>query len=148
MKVVAFVPWVGIGLLTLAAASGAQPAIYRCVDAGGVVYTDRPCEGGADPHKIDDSRVTVYASPPGAGSSATANVGKAKAGKAKPKTDKRSKAGRAADADRHRARCAKLDQGLRDVRTKMRAGYGAKEGERLQARQRQLNQQRRMQKCG
>jgi hypothetical protein len=30
----------------------------------------------------------------------------------------------------------------------MRGGYGAKEGERLKARQRQLNGQRRTQKCG
>ncbi len=38
------------------------------------------------------------------------------------------------------AACAKLEQALRDVRTKMRSGYGAKEGERLKARHRQLDQ--------
>lgn len=144
MKVVAFVTWVGIGLLTLVVSSGAQPAIYRCVEAGGVVYTDRPCEGAADPREIDDSRVTVYTPPPVVRSSSKAKPAKP----TKPITDKRARSVRSADLDRHRARCARLDQGLRDVRSKMRTGYGVKEGERLQARQRQLNEQRRIQKCG
>jgi hypothetical protein len=57
-------------------------------------------------------------------------------------------AGRAADPAVQQSKCAKLEQRLRDVRSKMRGGYGAKEGERLKARQRQLNGQRRTQKCG
>lgn len=60
-----------------------------------------------------------------------------------------SKTERAVTArEQRQMKCAKLDQSLRDVRSKMRAGYGVKEGERLKARQRQLAGQRRMQKCG
>lgn len=136
----------GISLLILAHATGAQPAIYRCEGESGVVFTDKPCESGVDPHVIDDSRVTVYTPAPnverGPATPSTASP------KAKRFKDKRSESVRAADRDQKLAKCAKLDQGLRDVRTKMRSGYGAKEGERLKGRQRQLNEQRRAQKCG
>ncbi len=132
---------VGIGLLMLAQTTNAQPAIYRCDGEDGVVFTDRPCEGGANPHEIDDSRVTVYTPTPAAGRASTSTP-------AKPSKARRATPGRAADPEQHRTKCARLDQGLRDVRTKMRGGYGAREGDRLKARQRQLNEQRRAQKCG
>lgn len=139
MKIATFVP--GILLSALVQTSVAQTAVYRCVGDSGVVYTDRPCATGADPHEIDDSRVTVYTPPP------AVERASAPSPAARPKTS-RAKAGRAADPARHRLQCAKLDQALRDVRTKMRSGYGAKEGERLKARQRQLTERRRTQKCG
>lgn len=141
MKALAFAIVLGTSLLIVAPASHAQPTIYRCAGEGGVVYSDRPCGAGADPHEIDDSRVTVYTPAPVAERASAAVP-------AKQSKTRRSKAGGAADAERQRAKCARLDQGLRDVRTKMRTGYGAREGERLKARQRQLDQQRRTQKCG
>lgn len=131
----------GIGLLILVGTSGAQPAIYRCAGEGGVVYTDRPCEPGANPHEVDDSRVTVYTPAPAAERASAPTPAK------QPKR-RRAKPARAADPAEHRIKCAKLAQRLRDVRSKMRSGYAAKEGERLNARQRQLNEQRRTQKCG
>ena len=140
MKVATFAIALGVGLLTLVHMAGATPTVYRCASADGVVYTDRPCDGAADPHEIDDSRVTVYTPAPVAE--------RASAATPKPSKVRRAQPGRAADPAAHRIKCARLDQGLRDVRTKMRTGYGAKEGERLTARQRQLNEQRRAQKCG
>jgi hypothetical protein len=112
--------------------------IYRCTDQGGTVYSDRPCAENATPHQIDDSRVTVYTPAP---------MGSRAAAKTKPTQAKRAKAGRLPDPAKHEATCAKLEQGLRDVRTKMRTGYGAKEGERLKERQRQLDNRRRTEKC-
>jgi hypothetical protein len=114
--------------------------IYRCTDQGGTVYTDRPCGENAAPHEIDDSRVTVY-TPASEGSRAATTTS------AKPTKAKRAKAARLPDPAKHEATCAKLEQGLRDVRTKMRTGYGAKEGERLKERQRQLDRRRRTEKC-
>ncbi|HEY5757451.1 MAG TPA: DUF4124 domain-containing protein [Steroidobacter sp.] len=111
--------------------------IYRCTDQGGTVYSDRPCAENAAPHEIDDSRVTVYTPVPTESRAVTA----------KPTEAKRAKAGRLPDPAKHEATCAKLEQGLRDVRTKMRTGYGAKEGERLKERQRQLDRRRRTEKC-
>lgn len=111
--------------------------IYRCTDQGGTIYSDRPCAENADPHEIDDSRVTVY-SPVAPGS---------RAASAKPAKAKRARTGQLPDPAKHEATCARLAQGLRDVRTKMRTGYGAKEGERLKERQRQLDNRRRLEKC-
>lgn len=141
MKVAMFIFVLGAGLLIRPQPTEAQRAIYRCAGEDGVVFTDRPCQAGADPHEIDDSRITVYTPAP-------ADVRASTASPAKPAKTRAARSGRAADPDQHQAKCARLDQGLRDVRTKMRTGYGAREGERLKARQRQLNEQRRAQKCG
>lgn len=127
----------GILLLVLTQAPGAQPAIYRCASGDVVVYSDRPCAAGANPHELDDSRFTVYTPPPVTTPAATAAR--------RPKADRSGT--RQADPARHQARCVRLEQALRGVRNKMRTGYGVKEGERLKARQRQLDEQRRTQKC-
>ena len=128
------------GSLLLAHALEAQPTIYRCTGEAGTVYSDRPCAAHAETHEIDDSRVTVY-TPEAADERSPAAPGK-------PNKPKRSKAIRLPDPAKHQISCAKLEQSLRDVRTKMRTGYSAKEGERLKARQRQLEQRRRLEKCG
>jgi hypothetical protein len=114
--------------------------IYRCPGPGETVYSDRPCAENATPHEIDDSRVTVYTPAPMTSRAATSTS-------AKPTKAERAKAGRLPDPAKHEATCAKLEQGLRDVRSKMRTGYGAKEGERLKERQRQLDRRRRTEKC-
>lgn len=132
---------IAINLLMAAHASSAQPAIYRCIDEGEVLYTDRPCEGGAEPHELDDSRVTVYTPAPVVEPTTQTTP-------ARQSKERRARSERAPDPDAHRAKCAGLNQRLRDVRSKMRMGYGVKEGERLKARRRQLNEQRRAQKCG
>lgn len=129
-----------LGSLLLPQVVGAQAAIYRCTDEGGTVYSDRPCAGNAERHETDDSRVTVYAPPP-------ADQRAPPKSSAKPSKATRAKAGRLPDPAKQAAACAKLEQGLRDVRTKMRTGYGAKEGERLNERRRQLDDRRRREKC-
>ncbi|WP_129776278.1 DUF4124 domain-containing protein [Peristeroidobacter soli] len=138
MRVAAIV----FGLSLLTKAVGASAAIYRCAGENGPVYSDQPCGAHANRHEIDDSRVTVYTPPP-------AEKGRAvPATPAKPAKNKRARAARPPDPARHEAACAKLAQALRDVRTKMRTGYGAKEGERLKERRRQLEERRRIEKCG
>jgi hypothetical protein len=129
-------------VLTLSGVCGAQTPIYRCVDENGPVYSDQPCAANADPHEIDDSRVTVYTPPP------AQKGGAVQATSARPAKASRAKAVRLPDPAKHAAACARLQQALRDVRTKMRTGYGAKEGERLKARRRQLEERRRIEKCG
>ncbi|MBL8267433.1 DUF4124 domain-containing protein [Steroidobacter sp.] len=134
-----------LGILVLvgvASGADAQPAIYRCAGASGTVYSDRPCGADADQHQTDTSRVTVYTPAP----TPERTLPAATANKA---ASKRPKSGRGAGTDpaKHGLKCAKLDQALREVRTKMRTGYGAKEGERLKARQQRLGEQRRTEKC-
>ena len=128
-------------LLICGQALDAQPVIYRCEGEDGVVYSDRACAAGVDPHELDDSRVTVYTPEPVADRASPETSGK-------PPKPRRPKAKKTADPAEQRSKCARLAQGLRDIRSKMRAGYDAKEGERLKARQRQLGEQRRVQKCG
>jgi hypothetical protein len=130
-----------LGSLLLTHPAGAQTTIYRCVGEGGTVYSDRPCAQNADLHEIDDSRVTVYTPPTAAKRSATPAA-------ARPTKARPAKKARLPDPARHRLACARLEQSLRDVRTRMRTGYGVKEGERLKTRQRQLDQRRRLEKCG
>lgn len=118
----------------------AQTPIYRCAGEAGVVYSDRRCAPDAQPHEVDDSRVTVY-SPAVADKQAPAKAAPPPA-KAKP-----SKRARVADPAEHRLACARLEQSLRDLRTRLRAGYRVQEGERLKVRQRQLQERRRLEKC-
>jgi hypothetical protein len=129
-----------VGSLLLTDPAGAQTTIYRCAGEGGTVYSDRPCGQNAAPHQIDNSRVTVYTPAPAVKRPVTT-------ASAKPTGSRPAKKPRPPDPAKHRLACARLDQSLRDVRTRMRTGYGAQEGERLKARQRLLDQRLRLEKC-
>jgi hypothetical protein len=126
-----------VGSLLLTDPAGAQTTIYRCAGEGGTVYSDRPCGQNAAPHRIDNSRVTVYTPPPAVKRPVTS-------ASAKPARPGAAKKARLPDPARHRLACARLEQSLRDVRTRMRTGYGAQEGERLKARQRLLDRRLRL----
>jgi hypothetical protein len=117
----------------------ATKTIYRCESPGGLIYSDRPCAADAAIHESDDSKVTVYDAPP---ISKRASEPRARAA-----TAARSIRKSANVHAKHQAACARLDESLREVRTKLRTGYGVKEGERLKARQRQLAERRRAEKC-
>ena len=110
------------GLALLTTVAGAE-TIYRCESAsGGLVFSDRPCAADAEVHAADTSRITVYDAPP---ISQRASEPRSKAATANKSARKH-----AAAQAKHQAACAKFDQSLREVRTKLRTGYGAKEGER------------------
>jgi flagellar motility protein MotE (MotC chaperone) len=132
----------GISLLLQAAALEAQTAVYRCAGTNGVVYSDLPCDAATDPVQVDDSRITLYTPTEVTAGSSTQRTS---ATAARQPKKKRTKA--AAESQTPRTDCARLDERLREVRAKLRAGYDVREGERLKARQRQLNEQRRAQKC-
>lgn len=126
------------GLALLGGATGAE-TIYRCESPDGLVFSDRPCAADAVVHEADGSHVTFYDAP---------QISK-RASEPRSKASTKAKSARnsaAADA-KHQQACAKLDQSLREVRTRLRSGYGVKEGERLKARQRQLGERRRLEKC-
>jgi hypothetical protein len=117
----------------------AAATIYRCKSADGLVFSDRPCGADAAVHETAGSPVTVYDALP---------ISKrASAPQSKVKTAARSAGKGATAAARHQATCARLDQSLRELRTRLRTGYGVKEGERLKARQHQLAERRRTEKC-
>lgn len=119
-------------------ASGDSPIIYRCNKNGATVYSDQPCDADARPHKLDDSRITLYEAPPAA-EPATSSKAKRRPSQAGHHT--------ATSHEKHQLKCDQLGRSLRDVRTKMRVGYGVEEGERLKERRRRLTAQRRAEKC-
>jgi hypothetical protein len=130
-----------ISVLALGDAAGDSPALYRCDNGGATVYSDRPCAADARPHQLDDSRVTVYEALPRAERAASSRTNQ--------RASRQSRASRdsAASYEKHQIKCDRLGRSLRDVRTKMRTGYGVDEGERLKERHRQLTAQRRAEKC-
>ena len=137
---------IGLALLSFLVESGQGPwaeTIYRCETAGGLIFSDRPCAADAEIHKTDPGRVTVYDAPP---ISKRASEPRSKPATA-ARSAQKSSAAQAKILAKHQAACAKLDQSLRDVQTKLRTGYGVKEGERLKTRQRQLAERRRTEKC-
>jgi hypothetical protein len=117
----------------------AAAAVYRCTVHDVTVFSDRPCEPDAATYEADTSRVSTYSPPPP--SSATQPV-------PQPRT-RRSRAPAAAGADqaRHAADCERLGNALKDVAARMRAGYNARQGERLRERKARLEGQRRAKKC-
>jgi hypothetical protein len=132
-------------LLVLIEPTASMASIYRCNSDGNVIYSDRPCAAGAVVHESDSSRVTVYEAPP---ISEHASVPRPAArNKSADKRAQKNNQQSAIAAAKRQQNCAKLEQALRDTRTKLRTGYGVKEGERLKARQRQLAERRRQQKC-
>lgn len=116
----------------------AAAVVYRCTIEGVTVFADRPCEPQAAPYAPDTSRVSTYTPPPAS-----------PAAKAAPSKPHRSRARAAVDKDQARraATCERLRASLKDIAARMRAGYDARQGERLRERKARLEAQRRAQKC-
>ncbi len=113
--------------------------VYRCTVEGVTVFSDRPCEPDAVAYEPDTSRVSTYSPPPPSPSTQPAP---------QPRTGrKRERASAGADQARHAAVCERLRSGLKDIAARLRAGYNAKQGERLRERKARLEAQRRAQKC-
>ena len=132
-----------IAFLSLAIAcpfanAASNPTIYRCVEDDVVAYSDRPCGSNASAHEATDARISILeVTPPSP----------TRPPRVKPKPALADTVSIAA-AQRERAKdCAKLERSMRDIRSKMRAGYDAREGERLRDRQRKLTAQQRELRC-
>lgn len=121
-------------------AHAADSTVYRCENAGVPTYSDRPCGTAAQIYEADVSRVSTYTPPPPTASTSIRSRPAQTTRRVRQPSIAESQAKRAADCDR-------ILSSLRDIRTKMRAGYGAQEGERLRARQAKLGQRRRAQRC-
>jgi Domain of unknown function (DUF4124) len=134
-----------LGLLTVIGnpyfstlAAGDRVAIYRCHLNGVLTFSDRPCDTASETHEIDTDRINTSAAP-----------AEAKASEKSASTAKRRKSGstKAPDPAKAAAACNRLNQSLRDTRSKMRSGYKASEGERLKERQAKLKNQLRLARC-
>jgi hypothetical protein len=118
-------------------AAGDAVSIYKCEVGGVLTFSDRPCSPQAELHEVDETTVNTYDPPPIAPT-------------AKPKTTVRKPESRRADAqqDKRAETCARVTRSMKDVRSKMRTGYSAKEGERLRDRLAKLKDQQRESRCG
>ena len=123
----------------LSYAAQGEASIYRCVVGGVVTFADRPCGAEATTYQPDIDRVSSYTAPPAPSEAPSMRSSTKKRTTARSSTAA-NQVGRAAECDR-------IQTALRDIRAKMRAGYNAKEGERLKARQAKLNDRRRAQRC-
>ncbi len=118
---------------TTALEASGSTVIYRCEQADGVVFADRPCASKASAY-TPGAPINQY-TPAAMPSRATAQ---------KPVRKKAAVSDATASKD---AQCQRWESALRDIRSQMRAGYSLQQGERLRARKTRLDQQVRAARC-
>jgi hypothetical protein len=130
--------FLGITGVTAWAAERVAPSIYKCEVDGVMTFSDRLCGGDAELHVPGETVVNTYAAPP-ATSKPERSTRKPAAKRAPARTDR-------AEAKRVES-CARYARNLKEIRSRMRAGYTAKEGERLRVRQEQVRESQRAARC-
>jgi hypothetical protein len=133
--------WLLLMLLASASApagEGAARSIFRCSVGDTTVFSDRPCGADAEVHEMESSVNTYTPSEIEPRSSRPAAK--------RPRADAQAER-RAADQAKRAQTCQRIEQSLRDIRSRMRAGYTASEGERLRERQTRLREQLRAARC-
>lgn len=123
-------------------AAGEGRTVYKCTAQGLTTFSDTPCSSTAQVYGVNTSRISTYAPVEHATVPPSAKVARKSAA-----TKSRANGSIAADQARHAAECERLSNSLRDIRSKMRAGYNAKTGERLRERQSKAEQKRRSAGC-
>lgn len=120
--------------------------IYRCKDGDTVIFSDRPCAAAAEIYEAE-TPLNTFDAPKSEPRSRPSAV-------ARPRSDADAKRRAAARGNREAEleaklaeKCQRIQASLRDIRSKMRAGYTAREGERLREREARLGEQRRVAKC-
>lgn len=120
-----------------AAADSSSRAMYRCDTPEGIVFADRPCDAAAQPYR-----------PELTGTSVIETVQPARTAAARSSTPVvRPRPAADAEARSKSDTCDRLQENLRKVNASLRAGYGARQGERLKERRRELERKRRAAHC-
>ena len=117
----------------------APTSMYRCEVQGVTTYSDRPCGADATVHEPSES-LNTFAAPQVVPSPQPKQQRSARAARKGALNDDLNGAKRA-------ELCAKLQRSEKEVRSKMRSGYKAKEGERLRERLAKLRSQSDTAKC-
>lgn len=136
-----------LGFCALAIGAAAIPpstlasdrAIYRCEVNGQLTFSDRPCAPAAQRYEIDPADVNTYEAPV---------VSRAPRPSRAKRQVTRSNSDSLTQLAKQKQTCERLARGLKDIRSKMRAGYKVGEGEKLKARQQKLKSQLRLARCG
>lgn len=117
--------------------------IYRCEVAGVATFSDRPCGTGANPYDLELSRISILEAVPASSRPGKATPDRPSAPRRAVIPKRSDVAAKAAQAEA----CRRLQQSLRKIASRMRAGYTAKAGERLQTQRRELEAKRRARRC-
>lgn len=126
-------------LASLAHTQPAARAVYRCKAQGLTTFSDTPCAANAQVYEADTSRVSSFEpveTPVSRRAAAPKKVARA-----------RQDGSIAAAQARHAAECERVNDALREIESKMRAGYSVQEGERLKERQSKLDKKRKAARC-
>lgn len=149
--------WIGLNAVLAVTAplapsvDGSRPSappntrtIFRCEIAGVRTFSDRPCGSApaTGPGTIELGPLNILES-----STAAAVSSPAKAKKTSTPRTAASQRSVAAGAAAKAGACGRIQQSLRKITSKMRAGYTAKEGERLRERKKDLEEKGRAQRC-
>jgi len=122
-------------LFTQHATAGSAHTIYKCETAQGITFSDRSCGSTSRPYEPDLSGVSIVDT-----------VVPVPVPRSSPAPARPSRQTSALVISKAQA-CEHLQQSLHKIVSTMRAGYGAKQGERLRERKRELEEKRRAQKC-
>lgn len=117
----------------LAVAAFAETPIYRCTVNGVMTFSDSRCGADAEPVTLDSARLTTFAPVP----AAKVDI---------PKPRRRAVA-ETEPPNNHKDRCVSIRASIRSIDDKLRSGYTAKQGVRLDERKRSLRRQARELKC-
>jgi len=116
--------------------------VYRCEVAGVATFSDRPCGAGMRPYDLDLSRINILEAP------APLKSDKAAPSRSTvPRPAALSRQSEVAAEEAQAEVCRRLQRSLQKIASRMRAGYTAKAGERLQAQRRELQAKRRARHC-
>jgi hypothetical protein len=153
------------------AAENNVTTIFKCKIDGVTTFSDRPCGQDAQPQALDAAAINTYAppagvprerppdrSPSGAGAGARERLpdrspNGAGAGARERPPDRSPNGAKPTTArdDRSEAKrkesCSRYAKGLKEIRSKLRSGYTAKEGERLRMRAEKLKDSQRQYRC-
>ena len=125
---------IGIACSPLSAFT-AEKQIFRCESEGRITYSDTACGNVATKEAIEVGPLNSF----------TATTVTRPSKRQSPPTAKSSSIAEA--QQRAKERCAKLDVRLDAIQTKLRRGYSVEEGNRLRDQRRQIEAQKRAQKC-
>ncbi|HEU4600933.1 MAG TPA: hypothetical protein VFS24_03140 [Steroidobacteraceae bacterium] len=128
---------VGLAILFFFAYARAD-TIYRCDSGGTITFSDRPC--GADAQKFEPNLNLVSHYEPVATHVVTEV-------QSRPVKEAPPDASIAQLQAKHAEECRRIRESLGTIRSQMRAGYNAKQGERMKERERKLNESRRAKRC-
>ena len=121
-----------VSICLLATSVCAETTIYRCTVNGIATFSDSPCGQDATPVTLASERISTFAPVPAAKVQMPKKPRRAAADV--PATDRRD-------------RCVSIRAALRGIDDKLRSGYTAKQGIRLEERKRNLRKQARELKC-